>query len=198
MINTCFLFFFIYAMIKNRWVIDMDLRDIKEFLKDAFKYIVTAIVVIFIFLYVVTIQQVIGPSMSPTLSNKDIVVLNKMHYRFFKVKIFDIVALEYEDTKYLIKRVIGLPGEKVEYKNNELYVNNKILKEEFLKEGIKTDDFSIKDLHVESIPKDMYLVLGDNRENSMDSREIGFVLKKDILGKVIVKFWPITEFKLVR
>ncbi len=185
-------------MIKNRWVIDMDLRDIKEFLKDAFKYIVTAIVVIFIFLYVVTIQQVIGPSMSPTLSNKDIVVLNKMHYRFFKVKRFDIVALEYEDTKYLIKRVIGLPGEKVEYKNNELYVNNKILKEEFLKEGIKTDDFSIKDLHVESIPKDMYLVLGDNRENSMDSREIGFVLKKDILGKVIVKFWPITEFKLVR
>lgn len=176
----------------------MDLRDIKEFLNDTIKYIITAIVVIFLIVYVVTFQQVVGPSMSPTLKDQDIVILSKIHYRLFKVKRFDIVALKYNDTKYLIKRVIGLPGEKIEYNNNTLYVNGKAIKESFLKESVITEDFSTNSLGYKIIPDDMYLVLGDNRENSLDGRKIGLISKKDILGRVNIKIWPISEIKLVK
>lgn len=176
----------------------MDLRDIKEFLNDTIKYIITAIVVIFLIVYVVTFQQVVGPSMSPTLKDQDIVILSKIHYRLFKVKRFDIVALKYNDTKYLIKRVIGLPGEKIEYNNNTLYVNGKAIKESFLKESVITEDFSTNSLGYKIIPDDMYLVLGDNRENSLDGRKIGLISKKDILGRINIKIWPISEIKLVK
>ena len=135
--------------------------------------------------------------MSPTLKNQDVVLLSKINYHFTSIKRFDVVSLTYADTKYLVKRVIGLPHEKITYQNNILYVNGKAIKEPFLKKTV-TKDFSIQDLGYDQIPKDKYLVLGDNRENSLDSREIGLVSKKDILGKVLVKFWPITEFKIVK
>ena len=93
--------------------------------------------------------------------------------------------------KYLIKRVIGLPGDKIEYKDNVLYVNGEKIKEDFLNKNIKTENFSLASLGYQKIPKDMYLVLGDNREDSLDSREIGLIKKKDILGKVSLKIWPI-------
>ncbi len=176
----------------------MDLRDIKEFLSDALKYIITAIVVIVLIVYVVTFQQVVGPSMSPTLKDQDIVILSKIHYRLFKVKRFDVIALKYSDTKYLIKRVIGLPGDKVEYKDNILYVNGKAIKESFIKDNVITENFSTNDLGYKKIPTNMYLVLGDNRENSLDGRKIGLIPKKDILGRVNIKIWPITKVKLVK
>ena len=175
----------------------MDFRDIKEFFKDIFKYIITFIVVILIILYVVTLQQVVGPSMSPTLKDQDIVILSKIHYRIFDIKRFDIVALKYNDTKYLIKRIIGLPGDKIEYKNNILYVNGKGIKEKFLTEDVVTNDFSLTDINYEEIPNDMYLVLGDNRSNSLDSRKIGLIKKSDILGRVNIRIWPINKLKLV-
>ena len=65
----------------------MDLRDIKEFLKDTFKYILTVVVVLVIIIYVVSIQQVVGPSMSPTLNSGDILILNKLNYKIFEIKL---------------------------------------------------------------------------------------------------------------
>ena len=176
----------------------MDLRDIKEFLTDTFKYIITAIAVIFLIVYIVTFQQVVGNSMSPTLKDQDIVILNKIHYHIFKIKRFDVIALKYNDTKYLIKRVIGLPGDKIEYKDNILYVNDKAIKEEFLNFQVITEDFSINDLGYTTIPENKFLVLGDNRPNSLDSRKIGLISKKEILGKVNIKIWPITNIKFVK
>ena len=175
----------------------MDFRDIKEFLIDTANYILTAAVVIFVIMYVVTIQQVVGPSMSTTLNSEDIVLLSRSHYRLFDMKRFDIIAFEYDDTKYLIKRVIGMPGDKVEYKNNHLYINGQLVKEEFISSQ-KTEDFSLTSLGYETIPNDKYLVLGDNRENSLDSREIGLVDEKDILRKLSIKIWPIFEIKLIK
>lgn len=176
----------------------MDFRDIKEFTIDMLKYIFTIFVVIFIIVYVATVQQVVGPSMQPTFANQDIVILNKLHYRFFDIKRFDVVSLNYSSTKYLIKRVIGLPGDKIEYINNQLYINEKKVAEDFLKADVTTEDFSLKSLGYEEIPDDMYLVLGDNRENSLDSREIGLVKKKDILGKVNLRIWPINKIRYVK
>lgn len=176
----------------------MDLRDVKEFCIDAFKYIFTIFVVIFVIVYVVAVQQVVGSSMSPTFENKEILILNKIHYRFFNIKRFDIVSLSYDDTKYLIKRVIGLPGDKIEYKDNILYVNDEAIEEKFLSDNVVTNDFNVSDLGYEVIPDDMYLVLGDNREDSLDSRDIGLITKKDILGKVNVRIWPINKIRYVK
>lgn len=177
----------------------MDLRDIKEFLKDSFKYIIVIIIVLLLIVYVISLEQVVGPSMNNTLHSNDIVILNKAVYKFRNIKRFEIISFNYDDTKYLVKRVIGLPNEKIEYINNKLYVNNKAVEETFLKNTI-TNDFSIKDLGYEKIPEGMYLVLGDNRENSMDSRDkkVGLIQKKDIIGKVSVRIWPLTGIKLVK
>lgn len=174
----------------------MDLRDVKEFLIDTTKYLLTAASVIFVILYVVTIQQVVGPSMSSTLESQDIVLLSRSHYRLFDMKRFDVIAFEYADTKYLIKRVIGLPGDKVEYRNNTLYINGEVIEEEFL-DGHQTEDFSLITMGYETIPEGKYLVLGDNRENSLDSRSFGLINEEDILGKVSLKIWPIFEFDII-
>lgn len=174
--------------------------DIKEFIKDALKYIVTAIIVILIFLYVLSMQQIIGPSMSPTLTDGDLVLLDKISLRFTDIKRNQIVSINYADTKYLIKRVVGLPGEYVEFKNNVLYVDGTAYKETFLGEDVVTEDFSIKDLGYDKIPDDMYLVLGDNRSNSKDSRDpdVGLIKKEDIIGKVFFQFWPLNEISFVK
>ena len=174
----------------------MDLRDLKEFTKDTLSYILTAGAVLFVIIYVVTLQQVVGPSMNSTLKNQDIVLLSKSHYKLFDMKRFDVIAFNYADTKYLIKRVIGLPGDKVEYKNNILYINGKEVEEKFL-DGHQTKDFDTLTLGYEIIPEGKYLVLGDNRENSLDSRSFGLIDEKDILGKVSIKIWPIYEIKLI-
>ena len=176
----------------------MDLREVREFIIDTSKYILTMVIVIFIIMYVATVQQIIGSSMESKYKDQDIVILNKLHYRFFKIKRFDVVSLKYDGSKYLIKRVIGLPGDKIEYKNNKLFINGKKIEEHFLDKGTNTEDFSLTTLGYEKIPKDMYLVLGDNRENSLDSREIGLIKRKDILGKIKLRIWPINKFGPVK
>lgn len=176
----------------------MDLREAREFIIDTSKMILTIVAVIIVIIYVATIQQVVGPSMSPTFNSQDIVILNKLHYHLFDIKRFDVISLEYDSTKYLIKRVIGLPGEKVEYKDNVLYINDKLIEEDFLKDDVITGNFSLTGLGYETIPEGMYLVLGDNREDSLDSREIGLIKEEDILGKVNIRIWPINRIGYVK
>lgn len=176
----------------------MDLRDVREFIIDTLKYILTIVLVIFIIMYIATVQQVVGPSMDPTFKDQDIVILNKFHYHLFDIKRFDIVSLKYNETKYLIKRVIGMPGDKVEYKDNRLLINGKEKKESFLNKNVITENFSLISLGYEEIPEGMYLVLGDNRQNSLDSREIGLIKEDEIIGKVNLRIWPINKFSYVK
>ena len=173
----------------------MDLRVIKEFTKDFIKIAILVIIVFCVYMFIISMQQVVGTSMNNTLNNGDLVLLFKAKYKFSDVKRFDVVSFNYEDTKYLIKRVIGLPGEHIEYKDNKLYINGNYVEEE---RDFETDDFKLEDLGYEVIPDDMYFVLGDNRENSLDSREIGLIKKEDIIGKVIFRLWPINGIKLIR
>lgn len=173
----------------------MDWRDIKEFAKDTAKVAVLIIAILFIIQYIFSITKVVGSSMYPTLKDEEILILNKFKYRFGKVKRGEIISLKYVDTKYLIKRVIGLPGDTVEIKNSKVYINNEILEEPYLKEDLNYQDFSLSELGYEKIPEGYYFVLGDNRENSLDSREIGLIKKEDIIGKISIRFWPLNTFK---
>ncbi len=174
----------------------MDWLSIRELIIDSLKLIIVIIIILFLMLYVVSVTQVVGSSMSPTLKDEEVLILNKFQYRFFDIKRGDIVSLDYEDTKYLIKRIIGLPGETVKIVNNQLYINDKIYEEEYLANDLNYDDFSLADLGYSKIPEDMYLVLGDNRENSLDSREIGLIKKEDINGKISLRIWPLNKLKL--
>lgn len=174
----------------------MDWLDIKEFFKDIAKYFVIIVIILFIITFIFGITSVVGSSMSPTLKDGEVLILNKFKYRFSDIKREDIVSLRYADTKYLIKRVIGLPGEKVEIINNKLYINGIEYVEDYLSKELNYQDFKLGDLNYTEIPEDMYLVLGDNRENSLDSRKIGLIKKEDIVGKISFRFWPINKLKI--
>lgn len=171
----------------------MDWLSIREFIIDFVKLIIVIVVILFLMIYIVSITQVVGNSMSSTLQNGDILVLNKIKYRFMDIKRGDIISLEYADTKYLIKRVIGLPGDSVSIKNNTLYINDKVYVENYLDEGLEYDDFELSSLGYNTIPDNMYLVLGDNREDSLDSREIGLISKDEVIGKVAFRIWPLNK-----
>lgn len=172
----------------------MDLRDIKEFLKDALKYIIAIVVILIFAIYVVSFQEVIGPSMNNTLKSGDITVVNKLVFRLRNIKRNEIVSLK-KDDKIMVKRIIGLPGEHIEYKDNILYVDGKKISDS---RSSSTKDFKLESIGYETIPKDMYLVLGDNRTNSSDSRTFGLVKKSDIIGKVNIRIYPFNKIKFFK
>ncbi len=167
----------------------MDFRELNEFLKDTFKYLLVIVGVFLVVMFVVTFQQVIGPSMNPTLHEGDVLLLDKLSYRFFKPSRNDIVVIE-EDSKNMIKRIIGLPGETISYKDNILYIDGESYKE-------TTIDVETADFGPVTLGSDEYFVMGDNRINSMDSRDFGPVEKKHIVGRVAIRIWPFNKFGLV-
>ena len=167
----------------------MDFRELNEFLKDTFKYLLVIVGVFLVVMFVVTFQQVMGPSMEPTFYEGDVLLLDKLSYRFFKPSRNDIVVIE-EDSKNMIKRIIGLPGETISYKDNILYIDGESYKE-------TTIDVETADFGPVTLGSDEYFVMGDNRINSMDSRDFGPVEKKHIVGRVAIRIWPFNKFGLV-
>lgn len=170
----------------------MDLRDISEFIKDSLKYLIVIVIVFLIALFVISFEQVVGPSMKGTLDAGDVTVVNKIAYKFRNIKRNEIISINQKD-KIMVKRVIGLPGEHIEYKDNKLYVNGTIVLEDDI--SVETKDFKLEDIGYEKIPKDMYFVLGDNRINSSDSREFGLVKKDEVVGKIVMRLYPFNKIK---
>lgn len=156
------------------------------FMREYLPYIIIIIVVLLIKMFIVTPIRVNGPSMLDTLEDKDIMILDEISFKFKGLKRFDIVVVNYKNEK-IIKRVIGLPGETVEYRDNKLYINGKVVEEDFSHE-VTADVDPIK------IPKNCYYVMGDNRVNSTDSRIIGPVSTKDIRGTTKLTVFPFKRF----
>ena len=162
--------------------------------KEIVPYILVILLAILIRTFIASPVRVNGSSMYATLKEGDILLLNKIDKNY---KRFDIVVINNNGTK-LIKRIIGLPGENVEYKNNSLYINNKYVKD-VSKEV--TGDFSLEDLYgYKMIPKGYYFVMGDNRDGSSDSRDlrIGLIKKSDIKGKAKFRLWPLNKIGKVK
>lgn len=157
----------------------------KSLLKELLPYIIIVIVVVLLRTFIMTPIQVDGSSMYPTLEDKELLILKKYDHSFER---FDIIVFDYNGNR-LIKRVIGLPGENVEYKDNKLYIDGKPIKENFQKNS-KTDDFKLEDIGFDFIPENSYFVMGDNRENSTDSRIIGLVDKEKIKGSTNLSIFP--------
>lgn len=144
-----------------------------------------------------------GPSMQPTLYDRDQMIVNKFIYKFKDPERFDIIIFHASEQKDFIKRVIGLPGEHVKVIDNVLYVNNEKVDEPFLEgslaDGFYTNDFTLEMLpgNYETIPEGYILVLGDNRNNSTDSRSIGLIDMNEIVGKATVIYWPFNRIQLM-
>ncbi|UXS06405.1 signal peptidase I [Staphylococcus epidermidis] len=148
-----------------------------------------------------------GDSMDPTLKDGERVVVNIIGYKLGGVEKGNVIVFHANKKDDYVKRVIGTPGDSVEYKNDTLYVNGKKQSEPYLNYNEKrkqteyiTGSFKTKNLpnanpQFNVIPKGKYLVLGDNREVSKDSRSFGLIDKDQIVGKVSLRYWPFSEFK---
>ena len=164
----------------------------KKIIKELYPYVIIVVVVILVRTFIITPVIVSGSSMKPNFNDGELLLVRKIKYNEKTIKRFDVVVIK-KDKEEIIKRVIGLPGEHISYKNNKLYVNDKVLEENF--DFRKTNDFNLEEIcSCNSIPEGKYLVLGDNRPISKDSRMIGLIDEKDILGKAVYRIWPISKF----
>ena len=164
-------------------------------IKDIIEYVIIIVAVLLFRQFLYSPIRVSGDSMVPTLNDGDIMILDKIGYKINGLDRFDIVVVDYKGEK-IIKRVIGLPGDHVEYKDDKLYINGKFLEEEY--ERKETSDFILEFLGENTIPKDKYLVLGDNRPISKDSRIIGLIDKADIEGYTSLVLFPFSKIGNVK
>lgn len=174
-----------------------------HFLKEWGSYIVIIIVIVLIRSYIITPVIVRGDSMYDTLEDGEVLLLGKINYQIHEIQRFDVVVVKDRSKEYIIKRVIGLPGDNVEYLDDVLYINGKKYSKKFT--DSVTEDFTLEDIcnirNTEcngKIPDDMYLVLGDNREVSADSRVKGLIDRKQIVGKAVFRLWPLHKLKIIK
>ncbi len=155
--------------------------------KEAIPYLIIIGIVILIRTFIATPVRVNGDSMHPYLKEGEVLILNKMDKSYDR---FDIVVINSNGTK-IIKRVIGLPGESIAYKDCKLYIDDKEV-EDFVGR-CNTDDFSLEKLYNYAIiPEGYYFVMGDNRRNSSDSRDlrVGLISKSQIQGTTSIRLYP--------
>lgn len=172
--------------------------------------IIAFLIAVIIRYFLFTPIVVDGDSMTPTLENGDRMIVYKLGYMVGEPNRFDIVVFHAPEGKDYIKRVIGLPGEHIEYRDDVLYINGEPIEEPYLDQfkaqlpkGNLTQDFTLQDVpgvnpDVEVIPEGYVFVMGDNRRGSKDSRHIGLVDIDEIIGSTNLIFWPLNEFKFVK
>lgn len=170
----------------------------KKFIKEIYPYILIILIVAIIRTFIITPVIVSGDSMKPNLNDGELLLVRKIGYNGNKINRSDIVVIKVKNEKgkdeEIIKRIIGLPGEHISYKNNKLFVNDNLVEEYY--NFRDTKDFNLEEICTcNSIPEGKYLVLGDNRPISKDSRtkSVGLIDEKDIIGKAIFRIWPITK-----
>ena len=173
-----------------------------KFVKEWLPYIIIIIVVVLIRTYIVTPVIVRGDSMNDTLLDGQVLFLSKISYKINDIKRFDIVVIRDYDEDLIIKRIIGLPGDNVKYIDNTLYINDKEVEDEYA--NTITSDFTLEEICEINddncngkIPEGMYLALGDNRVVSADSRIKGLFSKNEILGKAVLRIWPLNKIKIL-
>lgn len=188
---------------------DIDINDVKisklpnffKSLKEAFIYlIISLIIVIAIRLYVVQHVRVEGTSMEPTLHDGQHLLLEKLSYKFKEIERFDIVVFQpfYDESDtFYVKRVIGLPGETVQIRDNIIFINDKPLEDIYGADSFTEGKMAESRIQ---LGDNDYFVLGDNREVSKDSREedVGLLNKESIIGRVWYSLYPMDKIGFIK
>ncbi len=150
--------------------------------------------------YVGQRTQVSGSSMETTLSDGDHLIVDKISYRFEDPERFDIIVFpfQYDTDTYYIKRIIGMPGETVQIDDSgTIYIDGEVLEEIYGREVIQNPGRASDPI---LLGDDEYFVMGDNRNNSSDSRDpsVGNIHRRDIIGRAFVRIWPISKFGILK
>lgn len=176
-------------------VIFVDSSDIKEFVQSL---VIAGVLAFLIITFVAQSFVVEGSSMENTLQNGERLIANKLIYHFRTPERGEIVVFTpqgAEDKRY-IKRVLGLPGDRIYIRDQKLYINGEPVEEDYIKEPMR----DIGSSGPFEVPEDSYFVLGDNRNHSADSRFeslVGYVKEESIHGKASWVFWPLTEMRII-
>lgn len=164
----------------------MEKQDVKKSLLEYIKVIIITVVLTLGVLYFIQISRVIGSSMEPTYHNGNIILVDKFFYKRGEPSYNDIVVVKYHVSAgedQIIKRIVGLPGDRIEMKDNLLYRNGELLEEDYINEPMTGNEDFVYD-----IPRGKIFVMGDNRNNSVDSRMIGYIDFDDqVVGRVFFK-----------
>lgn len=175
------------------------INRISLFLKFLFVALVLGFIIRGFLLIPIAVQ---GNSMENTLHQGDMVIMEKLS----SIERFDVVVFQLPDGATYIKRVIGLPGDKISYKNDVLYINGNKVAEPFLENNQRADhaaapyttNFDLKELlGVEELPENSYFVMGDNRRLSKDSRSFGAITSDEILGQARIVYYPFHDIRYI-
>ncbi|MGL5329125.1 MAG: signal peptidase I [Peptostreptococcaceae bacterium] len=173
---------------------------LKKEIIDWIKTIAISLVLAFLIVQVIKPTIVSGESMYPTLNDKDYLILNRMSYKFGEVKRGDIIVFKTHlkqdngKEKDLIKRVIAVEGDSLLIKDSQVYVNNELVEEPYIDNAYTAGEIDVV------VPEGKIFAMGDNRENSKDSRseDVGFIDEKDILGEVMIRLLPLNSIGTVK
>lgn len=155
--------------------------------------VVILAIMVMIYLFIMSPQEINGASMEPTFHNKEFILTNKIEYKLHDPQRGDVVIFKSPRNKDIdyIKRIIGVPGDRVGLKGGSYYLNGEKLFEPYLATNtyISGGNYLREDGEI-VVPKGRYFVSGDNRGHSSDSREFGPIPKEDFIGKAFLRYWP--------
>ncbi len=156
--------------------------------------LIAVVLALLIRMFLFEVFVVEGKSMYPTLVEAERLMVNKIVYHFDEPHLGDVIVFEHEPGRDFIKRVIGLEGDEVEIKYGQVYINDQALEEPYLNDEIFMYDYGPK-----VVPPGYLFVLGDHRQNSMDSRDprVGFVSQEYLKGRAFFIFWPPWEARVI-
>lgn len=175
-------------------------KQLKEILSTSIYLLGVLIATFLIVTYVGQRTNVSGASMEPTLHDGDNLIVDKISYRFEEPQRFDIIVFpfRYKEKTYYIKRIIGLPGETVYIdEEGQIYIDGEVLEESYGKEVIEDPGRAYEPI---TLGEDEYFVMGDNRNNSSDSRDpvVGNIHRDELIGKAWMRIWPFNKIGMIK
>lgn len=175
-------------------------KTLKEVLGSSLYLLIVLVLTFLVVTYVGQRTKVSGSSMEPMLSDGDNLIVDKISYRFSEPERFDIIVFpfRYAEKTYYIKRIIGLPGETVYIdEEGQIYIDGELLRESYGRETIADAGRAYEPI---TLGEDEYFVMGDNRNNSSDSRDpvVGNIHRDEFIGKAWVRIWPLNKIGMIK